>query len=350
MQARHPVVTRDLEQIIGAQVPWERLRGKTILISGASGVLPAYMVETLLFLNERISGFNVRVLGLVRNHGRATARFAAYSGREDLSLVVGDVSQALPPGLGADIVIHAASQASPIYYDTDPVGTLAANVLGTHHLLELSRVSGAEAFLYFSSGEVYGEVDAANVPTTESDYGYLDPTRVRSCYGESKRLGETMCVAYHHQHGVPATIARPYHTYGPGIRLADGRVFADFVGDIVARRPLVMKSDGSATRAFCYLSDATVAFFQVLLAGESGVSYNVGNDEAELSILALAQVLGDEFGLDVVEQARETAGEYVPSTITRSAPDVTRLRRLGWKPTVPVREGFRRTIATFATT
>lgn len=316
-----------------------------MLISGAAGFLPAYMVETLLFLNESNPDFRVRVVGLVRNLDRARVRFDAYAGRGDLHLIEQDVSAPLELDERCEVIVHAAGQASPRFYDTDPVGTIDSAVLGTRSLLERARRDDSETVLVFSSGEVYGETET--VPTTEDDYGPLDPTRVRSCYGESKRLAETLCVAYRHQYGVPVKVVRPYHTYGPGLRLDDGRVFADFVADVIARRPLLLKSDGLATRAFCYLADATLGFFTVLLAGESARAYNIGNDQAELSILELARTLGDEFGLEVVEQPGAASPGYVPSTIGRSAPDIGRARALGWAPTTSVRDGFARTVRSF---
>ena len=163
------------------------------------------------------------------------------------------------------------------------------------------------------------------MPTRETEYGYLDPATVRACYGESKRMGETLCVAYHAQYGVPAKIVRPFHTYGPGMDLSDGRVFADFVADLVARRDLVMKSDGRAQRAFCYLADATVGFFTVLLRGEAGAAYNVGNPDAEVSILELARTLANLFperGVRVVEAGRrpKKMGHICKARLRETAP------------------------------
>ena len=328
---RHHIVTEDLEAITRAALPWDDLAGRTVLVTGAAGFLPAYMVETLLFLNEKRPDQKTRVLGLVRHEGRARARFAAYEGRPDLKLVVGDVSGPVDFGEPVHYIIHAASQASPKYYKSDPVGTLSANIAGTQRLLEMAREQGTKSFLFFSSGEVYGRISDAQVPTREDDYGPVDPMDVRSCYGESKRMGETMCVAWHAQYGVPARVARPFHTYGPGMSLDDGRVFADFVADIVAGRDIVMKSDGRATRAFCYLADAAAGFFTVLLKGTSGEAYNVGNDKAESSILDLALrlvALFPEKDLRVVQQPVPTDG-YLQSKISRGCPEISRARALG---------------------
>jgi nucleoside-diphosphate-sugar epimerase len=347
--ARHPIIEEDLRQIAAADLPWALLAGKTVLVTGANGFLPAYMVETLLYRNEHAAGPATQVIGLVRNRARAEARFAAYRGRPDLRLLVQDVCEPVVLAEPVHCIIHAASQASPKYYGRDPVGTLGPNVLGTHHLLGLAAAQHVEAFLFFSSGEVYGQVAPERIPTREQDYGWLDPADVRSCYGESKRMGETMCVAWAQQYGVPAKIVRPFHTYGPGMRLDDGRVFADFVADIVQGRDIVLKSDGSAIRAFCYLADATRGFFAVLLNGATGQAYNIGSPE-EISILELARLLVDSFpekGLRVVRDAGVRPPGYLQSPVTRNCPDITKARGLGWTPTTAVQAGFIRTVRSF---
>jgi UDP-glucuronate decarboxylase len=344
------VVTEDLKGIVGYDLNWQALAGKTVLISGANGFLPAYLVETLLYLNDSRRQEPVRVIAVVRNRAKAMLRFPDCADRVDFQLIVQDICQPLEIAGEVDYIIHAASQASPKFYGTDPVGTLSANILGTYNLLELARVKKVESFLFFSSGEVYGEVAADQIPTREDVYGCVNPLDVRSCYAESKRMGENMCVSWHHQHGVPAKIVRPFHTYGPGLSLDDGRVFADFVSDIVHGRNIVIQSDGSASRAFCYLSDATLGFFLVLLQGRNAEAYNVGNDRGELTILELANLmvgLFPEKGLRLVRQGEATAAGYLKSGITRNCPDISKIRSLGWNPTVTVAEGFARTVKSF---
>lgn len=348
--ARHPIIEADLAAVTSAGLPWQALAGKRVMVSGANGFLPAYMVEALLWLNET-QGTRIRVEGLVRDLDRAAKRFGAHAKRDDLVLTQQDLGRPLAPGLAADVVIHAASQASPKYFGSDPVGTLEPNVLGTAALLEMAKRSGSSHFLYFSSSEVYGRPEAAASPLAEASPGWLDPAALRSCYAEGKRAGEALCVAYQHQHGVPARIVRPFHTYGPGMRLDDGRVFADFVADVVLGRDIKMQSEGSARRAFCYLSDATRGFFTVLLQGQAGQAYNIGNPEAELSVLQLAERLVGLFpekGLKVQRQERAADGAYLSSTVSRSCPDIAKASALGWQPEVGIDEGFSRTIRSFA--
>ncbi len=346
---RHPIVEEDLSGILSADLPWEHLNGKTVLVTGAAGFLPAYLVETLLYRNERLGRPATQVVGLVRNEEKARRRFACYTGRKDLRLFTADVSEPFSLDGPVDVIIHAASQASPKFYGSDPVGTLSPNVLGTHHLLHLAREKKAERFLFFSSSEIYGRTADPQEAVREDNYGVIDPTQVRACYAESKRMGENLCVSWHHQHGVKAVIVRPFHTYGPGMALNDGRVFADFVADIVARRDLAVKSDGLAERAFCYLSDATRGFFTMLLRGTAGQAYNIGNPAGLTSVGALADTLVGLFperGLRVVRQEAPPTG-YLQSAILRNWPDVTKSQALGWQPTVGLADGFWRTVSSF---
>lgn len=344
---RHDIVREDLQKIVVSPLPWERFFGKTVLITGANGFVPAYILETLLYLNETV-GANLHVIALVRNPEKAKRRLGHVFERADVSLLVQDVRDEYRGGR-ADFIIHAASQASPRFYGKDPAGTFESNVIGTRRMLELARNSGSEGFLFFSSGEVYGRNENPEVPVKESDYGYLDPLNIRSCYAEGKRAGETLCICWHEQYGVPAKIVRLSHTYGPGMEMDDGRVFADFVADLVAGRDIVMKSDGSTRRPFCYLADATAAFFTVLLHGRAGEAYNVGSD-VETSVLDLALTLTRLFperNCRVIRQERAPGDKYIPSEVAGGHFDLAKIRALGWGPSTGIEEGFRRTVKSY---
>lgn len=345
---RHRVICEDLRKIIESHLPWEKLFSKSVTITGASGFVPAYMLETLLYLNDTRDA-NIRVIALVRNAEKAMRRLGHLMDRRDIQLVVQDVCDPYTGPVSADFIIHAASQASPKFYGSDPVGTFEANVLGTRQMLALARTCNSEGFLYFSSGEVYGRIPDPSVPIKETDFGYLDPLNIRSCYAEGKRAGEALCSFWHAQFGVPARIVRLSHTYGPGMALDDGRVFADFVADLVARRDIVMKSDGSTRRPFCYLGDATVAFFSILLLGKDAEAYNVGSD-VETSVLDLAEILVRLFperSCRVIRQDRAQGDSYLSSPVAGGHFDLGKIRSLGWEPTTGIEDGFRRTVESY---
>jgi UDP-glucuronate decarboxylase len=345
---RNPIIQEDLERIVASDLPWHRFHGKTVLISGANGFVAAYMVETLLHLNET-AGTDIRVVAVVRNYEKAMRRLGHLISRPDVSIVVQDVRDPYQGPRSIDFLVHAASQASAKFYASDPVGTFEANVIGTQRMLELARNSKSEGFLFLSSGEVYGQLEDLSIPVNESTYGSIDPLNIRSCYAEGKRGGETLCACWHAQFGVPAKIVRLSHTYGPGMELNDGRVFADFVADVVSRRDIVLKGDGSVTRPFCYLADATVAFFTVLLLGKSGEAYNVGTD-SECSILELAEMLCGLFperNCRVVRQERNLDASPLVSTIRAGHFDLSKIRSLGWAPTTTLEEGFARSVKSY---
>lgn len=346
----NPIIRADLERITSSSLPWSNLRGKTILVTGGAGFLAAYIIKSLLTIG-RVNELSIHVICVVRNFKSIEARLSMWRGTPDFSIYQQDVTEPFPSDIPrADFVIHAASQASPKYYAVDPIGTLRANSVGTMNLLDYAVKNQVEKFIFFSSGEVYGIPTHTGKLVSELDYGYLDPLQTRSCYAESKRFGETMCAAWAQQHGLHTNVIRPFHTYGPGMALDDGRVFADFVADVVARRNIVIKSDGMAKRPFCYIADATIGFLTVLMTGAKTEAYNVGNPDAESSIKDLAIMIAALFperGIGTRFDFPASSSAYLKSPISRSCPDIDKIRGLGWCPIIGLEDGFRRTIQSF---
>lgn len=343
------IIQEDLQNITASNIDWKRFEGKTVLITGANGMLPSYMVLTLLELNKTILQKPVKVLALVRNELKAKKVFKDVCNDIQLSFIVQDVSKSIQIEEPIDFIIHAASQASPKFYGTDPVGTLNANILGTHNLLNLGLDKKIDSFLMFSSGGVYGEIPSEKMPMKESDSGYLNSLNVRNCYFESKRMAENMCVSYASQYDLNAKIVRVFHTYGPNMDLNDGRAFSDFCKNVIESKDIVLHSDGSAQRTFCYVSDAIKAYFLILLNGKKGEAYNVGNQFQEISIKELSETLVNlypEKKLKVVVDIDPNSITYgkMKSPVKRTVPDISKAMMLGWKPVVSISEGFKRTI------
>lgn len=327
-------------------INWQLFANANVLITGANGFLPAYMAKTLLNLNTTLLKHSpCRVLALVRNYKHAAEVFAPYLDRQDLVLITQDVSESLSLPYPIHYIIHAASPASPRFYKDAPLSVIYPNVLGTINMLNLARTNPVRSILYFSSGEVYGEFAGS---IDENAYGIVDPTALRSCYAESKRMGENLCIAYGSEYGLPVKIVRPFHTYGPGMKLDDGRVFADFVRSVVMGQDIVLTSSGEAKRSFLYLSDATLAYFLILTKGVNNEAYNVANEQGIISIKELAQIivgLFPEKGLQVrFEPPKES---YMPSPILSCDVKTAKLNALGFSPKVSIEEGFSKTIRSY---
>jgi UDP-glucuronate decarboxylase len=350
MATKHPIVADDLDRLAAEPLPWETLRGGTILVTGGAGLVASYLVEAVLRKNEEWRQQRARVIVTVRNADAARARFGAYADRTDLEIIEHDAALP-PPELGPiRFLVHAAGQAAPTLFGRDPVGTYAPNVLGTHHLLERAARDRTSGVLFLSSGAVHGALGPEVSSVREEVYGVVDPLDPRSSYAESKRMGETICRSWFVQHRVPVRMARLGHTYGPGMRRSDERAFAQFVFDVLDGRDIVLNSDGSAQRPYCYLRDATSALLRLLLAGEDGEAYLVANPDAACSIRELAELIAglDPGGRATVRHASgPPAASYVPNRDPFRPVDISKIRALGWEPTTGLREGFTRTLESY---
>jgi len=350
MKEKNYIILEDLDVISKSLIKWEDLRGQSILITGCSGLIGSYLVKALIYANKA-HDLNLKVIGVYRNIDSVNARLSEYLDEPNFELVLHNIVKPLSDNFPkVDFIIHTASQASPKFYGVDPVGTILANSTGTENLLNHAVKSKSKKFLFFSSGEVYGNPIHPNELIREDDYGYINPMNVRSCYAESKRLGETMCVAWSKQYNIHVNVVRPFHTYGPGIDLNDGRVFSDFVANAVEGNNIILKSDGLAKRPFCYISDAVIGFLMVLISGKNAEAYNVGNPEAEVSIRDLAYQIRDLFpklNLEVEFDIKDEDDKYIKSPVLRSCPSIDKISTIGWTPSIGIKEGFNRTIKSF---
>ena len=346
------IVWEDMENVYSRSENWDWLRGKRVLITGAYGMVASYVVFFLIYLNETHPDMDIDILAMGRSEEKFRARYGEYCDRPYFCRISQDICAPMTIEGNVDYIFHAASYASSNFYGAAPVETLLPNAIGTHYLLELAREKAVKGFLFFSSGEVYGNVADVCKATTEQDIGVIDPMELRSCYAESKRMGETMCKAWQHEFGVPAIVVRLGHTYGPTMDLQnDPRVFAEFVKNVVNGQNIVMKSDGTTTRGFCYLADALDALFRVLQKGTPGEAYNLFNDRSILQIAELAHILAafyPEKGIKVVKKDREPGAQYMESTI-KNTPAISsdKLRGLGWESQFDAKAGFFRTVKSY---
>ncbi len=339
------VIADDCAEIVrrlGAHV--DALAGKSVLITGAAGMLPAYIADTIAHLNDtgRLSS-PARLVLVVRSMHSGEGRLRHLDGRKDVQFVLADAATRFHLDDRADYLIHAASPASPGAFMRDPLGTLAVNTEGTRHVLDLAHAFGAASVLFVSTSEVYGSPPPGAIPTPESFVGAAPWLGARAVYAEAKRAGEALCVAAWEQRNTPVKVVRPFHFHGPGLRLDDGRIVAELIRQGLAGEPMTLKSDGRATRTYGYVVDATVGFLRALLSDQHGEAFNVGAAQPETTVLELATTVARLFGR--TDAVRLGAAPKAAGSPDRACPDVRKLReRLGVEAEVALEAGLARTI------
>jgi len=342
------VVLKDMEELTSrADVPFEKLRDKTVLITGATGMLAYYFTLAIMHLNLT-RDYKTKVIALVRNKAKAEEKFRGFLENPYFEIMAQDVCDPIDYEGDIHYIFHAAGACSPYFIKHNPTGIIAANTQGTVNVLELARKKNVINIIYPSTREIYGKVEGVEF-IKETDMGVFDPLDARSCYPESKRIAETILKSYLVQYGVPFTVLRIAHSYGPGMIIdSDGRVMSDFISDAVNKRNIILKSEGLALRAFCYVTDAVAAIFLAMLEGECGGVYNLANETEPTPIRDVAQMLCDLFperGIKVIFELSGDKGAYC--NYARVGLDTAKLEALGWKPQVKLIDGLKRTVVSF---
>lgn len=342
----HPIVAEDVDRILAHALAWDSLANKHVLLTGATGMLGSYLALVLL-AHQRRGCAGLRLSLLVRDAERARQRLGKLVAVPGVHLVTGGLEAPPPLPAGApDIIIHAASPASPQAYATHPVDVIRANAAGTLGLLDAYARGGGVRFLFLGSA-VYGATENLGAVHEES-FGAVPTLDARNCYIESKRLAENLLESWRCQYGLDYRIGRIFHTFGPGLNLDDGRIFSDVLRSAVTRQPIVLTSDGAALRAFCYLADTVSGFFHLLLAEAGGLACNVGNPDNEMSIRAFAEAASRLTDPPLeLHFGKPDLGRYSPAKTSRGLPDISRMRALGWTPQVSVAEALTRTYRSF---
>lgn len=332
---------KDILQIFEQVLPWEKLSGANILVTGATGLIGGCLVETLMMNPNRV--YQVYASG--RNEERARARFKDFADNPAFHFVKYDVMQPLQSDVRFDYIIHAASNASPNFFAQKPVEVIKSNIDGVAHLMDYGLTHDMKRFLYVSSGEVYGEGDGCVF--TEDYSGYVDCAKPRSCYPSSKRAAETLCVSYAIEYGADVVIARPCHTYGPHFTEQDNRVYAQFIRNVLRSEDIVMKSTGEQFRSWCYVVDCVSALLHILLKGECGEAYNIADVESNISIRELAETIAAIGGRKVIIDIPDADEKRGFNPVTKSVFSTEKLKSLGWIPQNHIYDGLNHTICEF---
>lgn len=319
------------------------LNGKSVLMSGATGMVGKCLIDMLMEYNIRNNG-HIHVTALSRNEERAKERFTDYWNREDFRYMSCDVNQPIPECGTADYLIHAASNTHPLQYSQDAIGTIASNVIGTANLLNYAVTHGTKRFCFLSSVEIYGENRGDTEKFDEAYLGYIDCNTVRAGYPESKRLGEALCNAYQQTYGLDFVISRLSRVYGPTMLLTDSKAIAQFIKKAAAGEDIILKSEGNQKYSYTYVTDAAGAVLYTLLCGENGVAYNAADELSDITLKEMAGYLAEIAGSQVIFQLPEETERRGYSATTKGMLDASRLRRLGWEARVHIQEGLRDTV------
>ncbi len=326
-------------------LPWDKLKNKTLMLSGATGLIGSFLVDVILEKNL-IDGLNCHVYALGRNEKKATERFCKYVGDEHLHFVSYDVKDPLvSEGVEkVDYLLHLAANTHPMLYSTDPIGTIVTNIIGVKNMLEFAVEHKATRFAFASSNEAYGE-NRGDVELFAEDYcGYINCNTLRAGYPESKRCGEALCQAYKAQEGLDVVILRLTRSYGPTMLMSDTKAISQFIKNGIAGENIVLKSVGTQYYSYTYMADAVSGLLWALLAGENGAAYNIAEERGDIMLKDLAGIIAGLKGTEVrfeIPDAVEAAGY---SKATKARLDGSKLLALGWKPRYDIQSGVKRTM------
>lgn len=334
----------DIKKVADVDLPWEKLQNKSVLLSGATGLLGSFLVDVLM--QKNMVGLNCTVYALGRTQKKAENRFSKWWGDEHLIFMPYDVNKSfVREDVGTvDYVLHLASNTHPMQYATDPIGTITTNIIGLQNMLDFAVEHRATRFAFTSSNEIYGENRGDVEMFDESYCGYIDSNTLRAGYPESKRCGEALCQAYKSQKGLDVVIPRFTRSYGPTMLLSDTKAISQFIRKGMAGEDIVLKSAGTQNYSYTYMADAIYGLLTVILCGESGEAYNIADEASNITLKDLAKIIADHAGKQVVFEIPDAVEAAGYSKATKALLDGSKLKKLGWKPFYTIQDGIPRTV------
>lgn len=320
----------DLEFVAHSKtIPWNLLKGKSIFITGATGLIGSFLTK-LLVCRNRLFHDDIQIYALVRNLEKAKA-LIPQSG--NVHLVHGDICGDYPLPSDLNFIVHAASVTSSKMFVSKPVETIRTALFGTERLLQKAKSLTLDGFLYLSSLEVYGVPFDGTIQIPETYFGRIDPMQVRSSYSEGKRMAECLCASFAAEYSVPVKVARLTQTFGAGVAYDDGRVFAQFARSAIEGKDIVLRTKGETLRNYCYVADAVSAMLFILLKGKVGEAYNVANEDTGISVVDMAEFVVKNFSQGksrVVFDLAEDAAQLGYNPVVKACLNVDKLKSLGW--------------------
>lgn len=336
----------DIEYVEKLNFPWEKLKDKSIMISGATGMIGSFLVDVIAQKNNK-EKLNCTIYILGRDEEKARKRFVSLFDSENIVFVLYDVKNELIRNdiKKIDYILHLASNTHPLQYSTDPIGTITTNVIGLKNLLDFAVEHNTKRVVFASSNEIYGE-NRGDVEFFDEKYcGYINSNTLRAGYPESKRCGEALCQAYIKQKGMDIVIPRLTRTYGPTMIEGDTKAISQFIKKGVRGEDIVLKSKGTQYYSYQYVADSASGLLTVLFFGENGEAYNIANESSDIMLKKLAEIIADIDNKKVIYELPDEVEAAGYSTATKARLDGQKLMKLGWKPKYDINSGIKRTIS-----
>ena len=329
----------DIEYIAQSDmIDWDMLKGKSVLVTGATGLIGSQIVLALDRYNQLHEG-RIKIYALARNEEKAARVLAGCS--EYVRIILGDIKMPIDITEEIDYIIHGASMTSSKEFVDYPVETILTGMEGTDNVLRFADSKKVKGMVYLSSLEVYGVTDPEKKSIKENEYGYIEQMVPRSSYSEGKRMAECLCISYGHEYGVPVKIVRLSQTFGPGVSYSDNRVFAQFARCAIENQDIVLKTKGETYRNYCYIRDAVTGILCVLLKGNSNEAYNIANKDTGISICDMAHMIADDIAdkkINVVFDIADDIAKLGYGPTIKISLDTDKIEQLGWKAEVGLKD------------
>jgi nucleoside-diphosphate-sugar epimerase len=333
----------DIETIASCNIDWDKLKNRSILISGATGLIGTFLIDLLMYRNSKYND-GIKIYAISRSKEKATERFNAYFDSHFFVFIPKDILSSFELNIDVDYIIHGASNTHPIAYASEPINTVLLSVLGTKSVLDFASRRNVKRTVFLSSVEIYGE-NRGDVEMFKEDYcGYIDCNILRAGYPEGKRAAEALCQAYIEEKNMDIVIARSCRVYGPTMGSDDSKAIAQFIRNTVNGENIILKSKGDQKYSYCYVADICFALLVLLLNGKNGEAYNISDGNSDLSLFQIASILSEYAGKKIVfdiPSSMESAGY---SKVNKALLDSSKLRSLGWESKYTIKEGLIRTV------
>lgn len=336
-----------LKTVINTNLPWDKLHDKTVLVTGASGLIGTFLCDVLMQLNDSIK-LNCKVIAIGRSREKLNKRFNAYTDNQIFISISQDVTKTICDELQncpVDYIFHLASNTHPVSYATQPIATIVTNVNGTNNLLSFAVEHGTKRFVFASSVEVYGENRGDADCFDEKYCGYIDSNTLRAGYPESKRVCEALCQSYISEKKLDVVIPRLSRVYGPTMLLSDTKALSQFIKNAIEQKDIILKSEGNQFYSYTYVADAVSALLYCMFFGNCGEAYNIADKNSNIKLKDLAAICADISGTKVLFEKPNDIEKSGFSKATKAVLNAVKLEELGWSANWNLQKGLEKTIS-----